>query len=110
MVLLEEAGQPVEPVYPDRGGADGLGADGHLLRVSAASERRAALFQDWLHTRETQQYFVDFSAQYSAHPQVTCEARAAQDLRHQTDEGRCRRRGEAMAEEIKTHYAKLFKV
>ena len=42
VVLLKEAGQPVEPVYPTEGTPTDLGADRHL-RQRAASQRRAAV-------------------------------------------------------------------
>ena len=38
---------------------------------SAPNPNAARLFQAWLHTRETQQFFIDFTAQYSVHAQVS---------------------------------------
>src|SRR5580698_5984159 len=66
IVLLKEAGQPVEPVYPTEGTPTISGSTG--IFVSAPHPNAARLFQAWLHTRETQQFFTDFTAQYSAHP------------------------------------------
>src|SRR5437899_4135459 len=68
VVLLKEAGQPVEPVYPTEGTPTVSGPTGIFL--SAPHPNAARLFQAWLHTRETQQFFIDFSAQYSVHAQV----------------------------------------
>ena len=68
VVLLKEAGQPVEPVYPTEGTPTVSGPTGIFL--SAPHPNAARLFQAWLHMRETQQFFIDFSAQYSVHAQV----------------------------------------
>src|ERR1700739_2192396 len=68
VVLLKEAGQPVEPVYPAEGAPPTSGPTG--IFASAPHPNAAKLFQAWLHTRQTQQFFIDFTAQYSAHPQV----------------------------------------
>ena len=92
IVLLKEAGQPVEPVYPTEGTPTISG------RPPSSKPRRipnaARLFQAWLHTRETQQFFMDYTAQYSVHAQVEVETRTAQAYRHQADEGGRRRRRE----------------
>jgi iron(III) transport system substrate-binding protein len=68
IVLLKEAGQPVEPVYPVEGTPTISGPTG--IFVTAPHPNAARLFQAWLHTRETQQFFIDFTAQYSVHAQV----------------------------------------
>ncbi|HJZ20213.1 MAG TPA: extracellular solute-binding protein, partial [Bradyrhizobium sp.] len=63
VVLLKEAGQPVEPVYPTEGTPTISGPTG--IFATAPHPNAARLFQAWLHTRETQQFFIDFTAQYS---------------------------------------------
>src|ERR1700704_2195910 len=68
VVLLKEAGQPVEPIYPTEGTPTISGPSG--IFVTAPHPNAARLFQAWLHTRETQQFFIDFTAQYSVHAQV----------------------------------------
>src|SRR6202140_1409249 len=68
VVLLKEAGQPVEPVYPAEGAPTISGPTG--IFATAPHPNAARLFQAWLHTRETQQFFTEFTAQYSAHAQV----------------------------------------
>jgi ABC-type Fe3+ transport system substrate-binding protein len=107
IVLLKEAGQPVEPVYPTEGTPTVSGPTG--IFAGAPHPNAAKLFQAWLHTRETQQFFVDFTAQYSAHAQVQSKAG-----RKKISEIRLMKEDpagvEAMTEEIKTRYAKLFKV
>jgi iron(III) transport system substrate-binding protein len=107
VVLLKEAGQPVQPVYPTEGTPTISGPTG--IFTAAPHPSAARLFQAWLHTRETQQFFTDFTAQYSVHAQV------------QSKPGRRKISGiklmkedaagvEKMTEEIKTRYARLFRV
>jgi ABC-type Fe3+ transport system substrate-binding protein len=107
VVLLKEAGQPVEPVYPTEGTPTISGPTG--IFASAPHPNAAKLFQAWLHTRETQQFFADFTAQYSVHAQVTSKPgrRKISDIKLMKEDPAG---VEAMSEEIKTRYAKLFKV
>src|ERR1700694_3218393 len=107
VVLLKEAGQPVEPIYPTEGTPTISGPSG--IFVTAPHPNAARLFQAWLHTRETQQFFVDFTAQYSAHAQVQSKPgrRKISDLKLMKEDAAG---VEKMAEEIKTRYAKLFRV
>jgi iron(III) transport system substrate-binding protein len=107
VVLLKEAGQPVEPVYPTEGTPTISGPTG--IFASAPHPNAARLFQAWLHTRETQQFFIDFTAQYSVHQQVQAKPgrRKITELKLMKEDAVG---VEAMADEIKTHYARLFKV
>jgi iron(III) transport system substrate-binding protein len=107
IVLLKEAGQPVEPVYPAEGTPTISGPTG--IFASAPHPKAAKLFQAWLHSRETQQFFVDFTAQYSAHAQVQSKPgrRKLADIKLMNEDPAG---VEAMAEEIKTRYARLFRV
>jgi iron(III) transport system substrate-binding protein len=107
IVLLKEAGQPVEPVYPSEGTPTVSGPTG--IFASAPHPNAAKLFQAWLHTRQTQQFFIDFSAQYSAHAQVQSKPgrRKLSDIKLMKEDPAG---VEAMSEEIKTRYAKLFRV
>ncbi|HEX9469142.1 MAG TPA: extracellular solute-binding protein [Bradyrhizobium sp.] len=107
IVLLKEAGQPVEPVYPTEGAPTISGPTG--IFVSAPHPNAARLFQAWLHTRETQQSFIDFTAQYSAHAQVQSKPgrRKISDIKLMKEDAAG---VEKMTDEIKTRYAKLFKV
>ena len=107
VVLLKEAGQPVEPVYPTEGTPTVSGPTGIFL--SAPHPNTARLFQAWLHTRETQQFFIDFSAQYSVHAQVQSKPgrRKISDIKlMQEDPAGV----DKMTEEIKSRYARLFRV
>jgi iron(III) transport system substrate-binding protein len=107
VVLLKEAGQPVEPVYPTEGTPTVSGPT--AIFASAPHPNAARLFQAWLHTRETQQFFSDYTAQYSAHAQVTPHPgrRKLSDIKLMKEDAAG---VEKMAEEIKTRYARLFKV
>jgi iron(III) transport system substrate-binding protein len=107
IVLLKEAGQPVEPVYPTEGTPAISGPTG--IFASAPHPNAARLFQAWLHSRETQQFFVDFTAQYSVHAQVQSKPgrRKLSDIKLMKEDPAG---VEAMTEEIKTRYAKLFRV
>ncbi len=107
IVLLKEAGQPVEPVYPTEGAPVISGPTG--IFKTAPHPNAARLFQAWLHTRQTQQFFIDFTAQYSGHTQV-----ASKPGRRKLSEIKLMKEDaaglEKMTEEIKTRYAKLFRV
>src|SRR5215471_907383 len=107
VVLLKEAGQPVEPIYPAEGTPTISGPTG--IFASAPHPNAAKLFQAWLHSRETQQFFMDFTAQHSVHLQVTTKPgrRKLSDIKLMKEDAAG---VEAQAEEIKTRYAKLFKV
>ena len=107
VVLLKEAGQPVEPIYPAEGTPTVSGPTG--IFASAPHPNAAKLFQAWLHTRETQQFFTDYTAQYSAHSQVTSKAgrRKLSDIKLMKEDPAG---VEAHSEEIKSRYAKLFRV
>ncbi|WP_338830211.1 substrate-binding domain-containing protein [Bradyrhizobium sp. 27S5] len=107
IVLLKEAGQPVEPVYPTEGTPTISGPT--AIFAGAPHPNAAKLFQAWLHTRETQQFFVDFTGQYSVHAQVQPRAgrRRLADIKLMEEDPAG---VEAMTEEIKTRYARLFRV
>src|ERR1700752_1121034 len=107
IMLLKEAGQPVEPIYPTEGAPTISGPT--AIFASAPHPNAARLFQAWLHTRETQQFFADFTAQYSVHAQVTSKPgrRKISDIKLMKEDPAAM---QAMSEEIKTRYAKLFRV
>src|ERR1043166_5490801 len=60
-VWLKGAGQPVEPVYPIEGTPTITGPT--AIFASAPHPNAARLFQAWLPTRETQQFFIHFPPQ-----------------------------------------------
>src|SRR4051812_30874285 len=106
-VRLKEGGHPVEPVYPAEGAPTISGPT--AIFASAPHPNAARLFQAWLHTRETQQFFTDYTAQYSAHAQVQSKPgrRKISDLKLMKEDPAG---VEPAAEDIKTRYAKLFRV
>ena len=107
IVLLKEAGQPVEPVYPTEGTPTISGPTG--IFANAPHPNAAKLFQAWLHTRQTQQFFIDFTAQYSVHAQVNSKAgrKKISEIKLMKDDPAA---VEQQAEEIKARYTKYFKV
>jgi iron(III) transport system substrate-binding protein len=107
VALLKEAGRPVEPVYPTEGTPTISGPTG--IFVSAPHPNAARLFQAWLHSRATQQFFIDYTAQYSVHTQVQAKPgrRKISDIKLMKEDPVG---VEKMAEEIKTRYARLFRV
>jgi iron(III) transport system substrate-binding protein len=107
VVLLKEAGQAVEPVYPAEGTPTISGPSG--IFATAPHPNAARLFQAWLHTRETQQFFTDFTAQYSPHAQVQAKPgrRKISDIKLMKEDFAG---VEKTTEEIKTRYARLFRV
>ena len=107
VVMLKETSQPVEPIYPTEGTPTISGPTG--IFADAPHPNAAKLFQAWLHTRETQQFFMDFTAQHSVHPQVTSKPgrRKLSDIKLMKEDPAG---VEASSEEIKTRYAKLFRV
>jgi iron(III) transport system substrate-binding protein len=106
-IVLKEAGQPVEVIYPAEGTPTISGPTG--IFASAPHPNAARLFQAWLHMRQTQQFFTDFTAQHSAHPQVQ-----AKPGRRKLSEIKLMKEDpagvEKMADDIKTRYARLFRV
>src|SRR3954466_2519887 len=107
VVLLKEAAQPVEPIYPTEGTPTVSGPT--AIFASAPHPSAARLFQAWLHTRETQQFFTDYTAQYSVHDLVQSKPgrRRISDIKLMKEDAAG---VEATAEEIKTRYARLFRV
>ena len=107
VLMLKETGQSVEPIYPTEGTPTISGPTG--IFADAPHPNAAKLFQAWLHTRETQQFFMDFTAQHSVHPQVTSKPgrRKLSDIKLMKEDPAG---VEAQSEEIKTRYAKLFRV
>src|SRR5207253_6008323 len=61
VVLLQEAGQPVEPIYPAEGTPTISGPSG--IFAGAPHPNAATLFQAWLHTRQTQYFLMAYTAQ-----------------------------------------------
>jgi len=107
LIQLKEAGQPVEVVYPAEGTPLVTGPS--AVFESAPNPSAARLFQSWLHSLAAQQLLVDFARQHSVHPLVQEKpgTRKLNDIKLWKDDPAG---VEKASEEIKAHYAQLFKV
>jgi iron(III) transport system substrate-binding protein len=107
VIRYKETGSPVEIVYPEEGTPLATGPS--VVFKSAPNPNAARLFQNWMHSRDTQQFLVDWARQYSAHGQ-TKEKPTVRPLR---DIKLMKEDPEAIvkeAEAIKKRYAQIFKV
>jgi iron(III) transport system substrate-binding protein len=107
LVLLKEAGKPVEIVYPAEGAPLIVGPNAVLKR--APNPNAARLLQSYIFSREGQQLLCHFAAQHSAHPQVTEKPgrKPLAAIKVMKDDAAA---VEAQAEEIKARYTKYFGV
>jgi iron(III) transport system substrate-binding protein len=107
LVQLKEAGKPVEVVYPLEGSPLIVCPNGVLK--GAPNPNAARLLQSYILSREGQQLLCDFSAQHSAHPEVTEKPGrlSLAQIKVMKDDPAA---VEAQAEEIKAHYSKIFGV
>jgi ABC-type Fe3+ transport system substrate-binding protein len=107
LIQLKEAGQPVEVVYPAEGTPLITGPS--AVFQSAPNPNAARLFQSWMHALAAQQLLVDFARQHSAHPQVKEKpgTRRLGEIKLWKDDPAG---VEKVSEEIKAHYAQLFRV
>lgn len=107
VIREKEAGKPVEIVYPEEGTPLATGPS--AVFKAAPNPNAARLFQNWMHSREGQQYLVDVARQYAPHKQ-TVEKPGVRPLSEiklmkEDPEG-----VEKNADEIKRRYAEIFKV
>jgi len=107
LVLLKEAGQPVEVVYPSEGTPLITGPNG--IFKEAPSPNAARLLQSYLFTAEAQQMLVDVIAQRSFHALVKEKPgrKPLGEIKLMKDDPVA---VEAQAEEIKTRYSQPFRV
>jgi iron(III) transport system substrate-binding protein len=107
LIQLMEKGEPVQVVYPTEGTPMVTGPTG-IFRT-APNPNAARLFHNWLHTAEAQQVLIDFAAQHSLHAQVKEKPgrKKLSEIKLMKDDPAG---VEKSAEEIKQHYARLFKV
>jgi iron(III) transport system substrate-binding protein len=107
VIRYKEEGQPVEIVYPQEGTPLATGPS--AVFKAAPNPNAARLFQNWMHSREAQQLLVDWARQYSPHRQVVEKPGVRKlseiKLMQEDPEG-----VEKSGEEIKTRYARIFKV
>jgi len=107
VIRYKETGSPVEIVYPEEGTPLATGPS--VVFARAPNPNAARLFQNWMHSREAQQFLVDWARQYSPHGQ-TKEKPSVRPLR---DIKLMKEDPEAIVREadaIKKRYAQIFKV
>jgi len=102
---LKEAGQAVEPVYATEGSPLIVGPNGIFAR--APSPNAARLFQNFCFTPEAQQLIIDAGALRSVHPKAKEKAgrKPLSGIRTMKEDAAAVLE---QADEIKTHYTKLF--
>jgi iron(III) transport system substrate-binding protein len=107
VIQHREAGKPVELVYPEEGAP--LIAGPNAIFTGAPHPNAARLMNNYIFSREGQQFLCDYAAQHSAHSQVVEKPgrpRAAEIKAMKDDPAGV----EVEAEEIKKRYAKYFGV
>ena len=107
LIQVKESGGPVEAVYPTEGTPLVVGPNG--IFKAAPNPNAARLFQCFCFTRECQQLMVDIAGMRSFHPQVTEKSgrKPFADIKTMKEDAAA---VEKNAEEIKTHYTKIFRV
>jgi iron(III) transport system substrate-binding protein len=105
--IMKEQGRPVEPVYPTEGAPLIVGPNG--LFKEAPNPNAARLFQSFCFTVEAQQHIIDVGGLRSMHPGTKEKPgrKPFKDIKTMKDDPAA---VEKMGEEIKAHYAQLFKV
>lgn len=107
VILLREAGRPVEVVYPTEGTPLVVGPNAVLK--SAPRPNAARLLRSFLLSGETQQLLVDFTAQHSVHALVKEKPGRTplKDIKLMKDDPAG---VEKQSDEIKARYTKIFGV
>jgi iron(III) transport system substrate-binding protein len=107
VIRYKEEGQPVEIVYPEEGTPLAQGPS--VLFRRAPNPNAARLFQNWMHSRDAQQFLVDWARQYSPHGQTVEKpgVRPLKDIKlmKEDPEGIYKN-----ADAIKKRYSQIFKV
>jgi iron(III) transport system substrate-binding protein len=107
VIRYKEDGQPVEIVYPEEGTP--LATAPSALFKAAPNPNAARLFQNWMHSREAQQFLVDWARQYSPHRQTVEKpgVRPLKDIKLMKEDPAG---VEKNADEIKKRYRQIFGV
>jgi iron(III) transport system substrate-binding protein len=107
VIRYKEEGQPVEIIYPEEGTPLATGPS--AVFKAAPNPNAARLFQNWMHSREAQQFLVDWARQYSAHGQTVEKpsVRPLRDIKLMKEDPVA---VEKNADEIKRRYSQIFKV
>jgi iron(III) transport system substrate-binding protein len=107
VIRYKESGSPVEIVYPEEGTP--LAGGPSVVFKSAPNPNAARLFQNWMHSREAQQFLVDWARQYSPHKQTVEKpgVRPLRDIKLMKEDPAAVVKE---ADSIKKRYAQIFKV
>jgi iron(III) transport system substrate-binding protein len=107
LVLLKEAGQPVEPVYAAEGSPLIVGPNG--IFTAAPNPNAARLFQSFSFTPDVQQLIIDVGGLRSVHPQAKEKfgRRPLSEIKLMKDDAAA---VEKLSDEIKARYQKIFRV
>jgi iron(III) transport system substrate-binding protein len=107
VIRYKEEGSPIEIVYPEEGTPLATGPS--VVFNRAPNPNAARLFQNWMHSREAQQYLVDWARQYSAHGQTKEKpsVRSLKDIKLMKEDPAAIVKE---ADAIKKRYAQIFKV
>jgi iron(III) transport system substrate-binding protein len=107
VIRYKEEGQPVEIVYPTEGTPLAQGPS--AVFRAAPNPNAAKLFYNWMHSREAQQFLVDWARQYSPHNQTVEKpgVRPLKDIKLMKEDPAGVHRD---ADAIKKRYAQIFRV
>ena len=107
IIRYKEEGQPVDIIYPEEGTPVAAGPS--AVFKAAPNPNAARLFQNWMHSRDAQQFLVDWARQYSPHKQTVEKPgiRKLGDIKLMREDPEAIERG---ADEIKRRYTQIFKV
>jgi iron(III) transport system substrate-binding protein len=107
IIRYKEEGQPVDIVYPEEGTPVAAGPS--AVFKAAPNPNAARLFQNWMHSRDAQQFLVDWARQYSPHKQTVEKPgiRKLADIKLMREDPEAIEKG---ADEIKRRYTQIFKV
>ena len=107
VIRYKEEGSPLEVVYPEEGTPLATGPS--VLFKGAPNPNAGKLFQNWMHSREAQQFLVDWARQYSAHGQTVEKpsVRPLSKIKLMVEDAAG---VEKNADTIKKRYSQLFKV
>jgi iron(III) transport system substrate-binding protein len=107
LVLLKEAGQPVEPVYAAEGSPLIVGPNG--IFKAGPNPNAARLFQSYSFSPDVQQLIIDVGGLRSVHPQAKEKPgrRPLSEIKLMKDDAAA---VEKMSDEIKARYSRIFRV
>jgi iron(III) transport system substrate-binding protein len=107
VIRYKEQGQPVDIVYPQEGCPLATGPS--AIFKAAPNPNAARLFQNWMHSREAQQFLVDWARQFSPHRQ-TVEKPGIRPLKAIKLMKEDPAGVEKSADDIKKRYSQIFRV